>query len=106
MVIIPIATPALADPNTLPTTVGIVEKNPPFAAPLIITNTARGARLIETGHIVSMLTAPRHREMNSVLRGPSASLARPKNKRPAAEARLKPATRAAPVLEERCRDVL
>ena len=44
--------------------------------------------------------------MNSVFRGPRASAAMPELRRPAAEERLKPASRAAPVLEDRPREAL
>ena len=44
--------------------------------------------------------------MKSVFRGPKASAARPELRRPTPEEMLKPATRAAPVLDERPREAL
>lgn len=104
--IIPIATDTLCEPNTVPTTVGIVAKKPPLAAPLIMTKTTSGPSESETGQITNMLTVVRKRPMKSVFRGPKASAAMPELRRPTAEERLKPATRAAPVLEERSREAL
>jgi hypothetical protein len=69
----PIATPTLAEPNTLPTTVGIVEKKPPFPAPLMITNAMRGARVLDTGHNASILIALSSSEMRRVFSGPKRS---------------------------------
>ena len=92
----PIATPTLLLPKTLITTVGIVLKNPPFAAPLITTNAIRGPREVETGQITSILTALRARAMKSVLTGPIQSHRNPQMSLPTAEEKLKPATRPAP----------
>jgi hypothetical protein len=71
------ATETLAEPNMLPTTVGMVEKNPPFAAPLMMTNATRGATVLDTGHSTSMLNAPRRSDRKSVLSGPSRSPRKP-----------------------------
>jgi len=103
--IMPIATDTLADPNTLPTTVGMVEKKPPFPMPLIIAKAMSGASEFETGHRTSMLTALRKREKNRVLSGPAKSLKRPQQRRPMADEKLNAATRPAVVLEERWREL-
>lgn len=95
----PIATDTLAEPKTFPTTVGIVEKNPPFAAPLMMTKIARGARVVEAGQRASILTAVSISEMNSVLSAPILSQSSPQTIRPTAEQRLNPARRPAPVLD-------
>ncbi|KAK7725066.1 hypothetical protein SLS57_003979 [Botryosphaeria dothidea] len=92
-----IATATRADPNTLPTTVGIVEKKPPFAAPLITTNTASGATAVDSGQRASMLKAVNMNEMKRVFSGPTTSLMSPHAMRPNALAKLKPATSPAPV---------
>jgi hypothetical protein len=98
--IIPIAVGTLADPKTFPTTVGIVAKKPPFAAPLMTTKRARGARVVDDGHRASILTAVSTREMKRVLRGPNLSQRRPQMIRPIADEKLKPASNPAPVLED------
>lgn len=102
----PIATDTLCDPNTVPTTVGIVAKNAPLAAPFIMTKTTNGPSEPERGQITNMLRVVRNRPMKSVFRGPKASAARPDVSRPTAEEMLKPATRPAPALEERPREAL
>ena len=104
--IIPIATETLAEPKTLPTTVGIVEKNPPFAAPLMMTKAIRGATVLDTGHNTSMLNALKRRDRKSVLSGPTRSPRNPNPSLPRAEEKLKPATKPAPVLVERPSDAL
>lgn len=98
--IMAMATAIRADPNTLLTTVGMVEKKPPLAAPLMTTKTARGAIDSETGHTASMLMAVRANDTNSVLSGPIMSARNPHPTRPRALAKLKPATSPAPVLED------
>lgn len=90
------ATLTRADPNTFPTTVGMVEKNPPFDMPLMMTNATSGPIELETGHRTSMLTALRRREMKSVFSGPSVSLQYPHMSRPSAEEKLNAATTPAP----------
>jgi len=102
--IILIATATLALPNTLPTTVGIVEKNPPLETPFTTTNNARGPNVVDPGQIANILTAVNAKERNSVLSAPNRSQRRPQQIRPMAEARLKPATRPAPTLDENPRD--
>lgn len=83
----------------------MVAKNPPFAMPLMITKTISGAREIETGQRTSMLNAVSKRERNSVFRGPSLSLLKPQRSRPNADEKLKAATRPAPALELRRREL-
>jgi hypothetical protein len=95
----PIATVNRAEPKQLPTTVGIVEKNPPFAIPLTTLNTASGARVVDTGQTASILTAAKLRERNRALRGPILSHKIPLKILPIADAKLKPANRPAPVAE-------
>ena len=104
LTIIPIATPTLLDPNTLPTTVGIVLKNPPFAAPLIITNAISGPKLLLTGHRTNILNALKSSAMNNVLTGPIKSDRNPHANRPTAEEKLNPATKPAPAEGERPRE--
>lgn len=106
MTIIPIATLTLALPNTVPTTVGIVAKNPPFAAPLIITKATNGPKEFETGHITNILAALSKRETNKVFNGPNLSAARPHISLPTADEKLKPATRPAPALDVRPNELL
>lgn len=91
------ATDTRCEPKTLLTTVGIVEKKPPFAAPLTMTKNASGARPVETGQMANMLTALTSRHMSRVLSAPSLSQSRPHKTRPTAEEKLKPASRPAPV---------
>lgn len=102
----PIATETLAEPKTLPTTVGMVEKNPPFAAPFITTNAIKGANVLDAGHNTSILVALRRSDKKSVLSGPSTSLMDPNPSRPTADEKLNPATKPAPVLAERPKEVL
>jgi len=94
--IMPIATPTLRLPNTDPTTVGMVLKKPPLAAPLIMANAINGPRVLDTGHMTNMLIALSIKEMNNVLTGPIQSDISPQPKRPTAEEKLNPATRPAP----------
>ena len=70
MTTIPIATDTRADPNTLPTTVGIVAKKPPFAMPLIITKTISGPKEVETGQRTNALKALSNRDEKTVVNGP------------------------------------
>lgn len=96
----------LALPKMLLTAVGMVEKKAPFAAPLIATNTTSGASVVDAGHTASMVTAVMTSDAMSVLREPSLSHAMPEAMRPNADARLKPATRLAPTLEGKPRDLV
>ena len=101
-----IATATLALPKQLLTAVGIVEKNAPLAAPLMMTKTMSGASVVDCGHTAMLVSAVRMRDAKTVLREPSLSLMTPEPIRPKADARLKPATRPAPVLEEKPRDLV
>jgi hypothetical protein len=69
-----IATATLALPKQLLTAVGIVEKNAPFAAPLMITNTISGASVVDCGHTAIFVNAVRMRDAKTVLSEPSLSL--------------------------------
>jgi hypothetical protein len=100
------ATLTLLDPNTLPTTVGIVEKKPPFAAPLIITNRINGPSEFDTGQIANILNALKNKDRSRVFTGPIKSQRKPQHRRPTAEEKLKPATSPAPAEGERPRDAL
>lgn len=95
----PIATVTRAEPKQLPTTVGIVEKNPPFAIPLTTLNTASGARVVDTGQTASVLTAARVSARNRALRGPILSHKIPLTILPIADEKLKPANNPAPAAE-------
>ncbi|KAK5637065.1 hypothetical protein RRF57_012777 [Xylaria bambusicola] len=99
--IIPIATVTRADPKQFPTTVGIVEKNPPFAIPFTTLKTVSGARDVDTGQTASMLMAARLSARKRALRGPILSHRIPLKILPTADAKLKPANRPAPVAELR-----
>lgn len=103
--IIPIATPTRRLPNTLPTTVGIVLKNPPFAIPFITTNAISGPNVLDTGQMTSILMALMSNAMKRVLTGPMKSDKNPHARRPTAEEKLNPATRPAPVEGERPSEV-
>jgi hypothetical protein len=103
--IIPMAIETRADPKTLPTTVGIVEKKPPFDMPFMMTKTTIGASVVEIGHRASMLNAVRESDMKSTFSAPNLSQRIPQQMRPTAEAKLNPATRPAPVLDERPMDL-
>lgn len=74
-----------------------MEKKPPFAAPLTITNTAKGAIVSDTGQMANMLMALMRRQKNSVLSAPSLSQRRPQRTLPTADEKLKPAKSPAPV---------
>lgn len=101
-----IATATLALPKTFPTTVGIVEKKPPFDMPLMRTKTISGPMVVDAGHMASMLMAVNRTDTNSVLSDPIRSHAKPDTIRPTAEARLKPATRPAPAVDEKPRELV
>jgi hypothetical protein len=102
----PIATLTLLEPNKLPTTVGMVEKNPPLAAPLMITKRIRGPSEFDTGQMASILKALSNKERSRVLTGPMKSHSNPQQSRPTAEEKLNPATRPAPADGERPREAL
>lgn len=96
----PMATDTLAEPKTFPTTVGIVEKKPPFPTPLTMTKTANGASVVEAGHSASILTALMIKDRKRVFSAPIRSQSRPHKIRPTADEKLKPASRPAPVLDD------
>ena len=96
-----IAIETLALPKTLLTTVGIVEKKPPLAAPLMRTKMMSGPRECDAGQIASMLMPVKISDTMRVLTAPIRSQAKPHMIRPTADARVKPATSPAPVLEDR-----
>lgn len=98
--IIPMATDTRCEPKTLPTTVGMVEKNPPFAIPLKMTKIAKDASDLEIGHITNMVMAFNNRQKNRVFKAPNRSQKRPHKARPIAEEKLNPANRPAPVADE------
>ena len=83
--IIPIATETLCEPNSLPTTVGIVAKKPPFEAPLMITNNTIGPSECVIGHMTKMLRVVKKSTMRRVFSGPSTSPAMPAVRRPIAD---------------------
>ena len=99
-------TATLILPKTLLTTVGIVEKKAPLAAPLITTKTISGASVVDAGQTASMVMAVKLNDTSSVLSEPSLSHAMPDPIRPNAEARLKPATRLAPTPGENPMDLV
>lgn len=93
-----ITTATLALPNTLLTTVGIVEKNAPLAAPLMITNTIMDVSVVLVGHIARFVIEVRTRLATMVFRDPSLSDMTPLAMRPTADASENPATSPAPTL--------
>ena len=68
---------------------------------MIITNTMSEASEFDIGHNAVILIPHRSSERNSVFSGPRISQRNPQAILPTAEEKLKPATRPAPVLEER-----
>lgn len=83
-----------------------MEKKPPLATPLIITNIAKEARDVEFGQITNIVKAFNARQIKSVLSAPIRSQNRPHITRPIAEEKLKPARRPAPVDDDRPTDLL
>jgi hypothetical protein len=77
----------------------MVAKKPPFAMPLMITKAIKGPIELDTGQSTNTLTALRSRETVTVFKAPILSQLRPQTRRPIADAKLKAATRPAPVLE-------
>lgn len=77
----------------------MVEKNPPFAIPLIMTKTTSGPIDVDTGQRTSMLTALSRRDIKRVFSGPRASQHMPQPNRPIADEKLNAATRPAPTLD-------
>lgn len=102
----PMATDTLCEPNTLPTTVGIDEKKPPFAAPLTTTKNARGPRPVDAGQTANRVMALMNRQKKRVFREPNLSQSRPLRTLPTADDMLKPAKSPAPVEVERPMDAL
>lgn len=102
---IPMVTGILAEPNILPTTVGMVEKKPPTKMPLAITKAAVTPSVVEKGHITHMLNPSSMSVINKTLSAPNLSLRMPDTMRPTADAKLNPAVSPAPVLEDRLIDV-
>ena len=97
----PIAVETLAEPKTFPTTVGIVEKKPPFEMPFKITKAIKGPKLVEAGHKASMLSPVIMSDISKVLRAPSLSHNMPQPIRPTADEKLNPATSPAPVPDDK-----
>ena len=96
----PMATATRADPKTFPTTVGMVAKKPPLAAPLITAKAASGASVVDAGHMARMLKAVSSRDNMRALSGPTVSERNPHRIRPTADEKLKPARIDAPVLDD------
>lgn len=101
-----IATATLALPKTLLMAVGIVEKKAPFAAPFIMTKAISGPSVVDVGQIANMVTAVKTRDARTVLMEPTLSDAKPDIIRPAADDRLKPATKPAPAFVEKPSDLM
>jgi len=101
-----IAAKTLLLAESLPTTVGIVLKKQPLAAPLMNTKTISGAKQLDTRHTTSMLTTLIMSEMKRVLTGPMQSKRRPQQSLLMADEKLKPATRPALAEAERPRELL
>lgn len=99
--IILIAVATRAEPNTLPTTVGMVAKKAPLAIPLMTAKAARDASPVDAGHRASILSAVRASEMNKALRGPMTSHSAPLRILPMAEEKLNPAKSPAPEADDR-----
>lgn len=93
-----IAMATLALPNTLLIAVGMVEKKAPLAAPLMTTKAMSGPSSVEVGHIARKVMAVKTKDTRTVLIEPTLSEAKPERMRPAAEDKLKPATKPAPTL--------
>jgi hypothetical protein len=62
-----------ADPNKLPTTVGMDEKNPPLVRPFITANAAKGARVVDAGHSAIIVNEFISKKAARVLIGPKMS---------------------------------
>jgi hypothetical protein len=86
-------------PKTLPITVGIVEKKPPFAMPFKMTNGISGANVVEKGQITKLLSPVKTNDRKSTFIAPIRSQRRPQQILPSADAKLKPATNPAPTLD-------
>lgn len=98
--IVPIATAARTLPNTVDTTVGIMAKNPPLPMPLMTTKAIRGPNEDDIGHRQSIPNVLTISVANKEFSRPILSPPKPQAMRPTADAKLKPATGAAPVYGE------
>lgn len=98
--IVPIPTATRTLPNTVDTTVGIMTKNPRLPIPLMTTKAIRRPNEDDTGHRQSIPNALTISVANKEFSGPILSPPKPQTMRPTADAKLKPATRAAPVYGE------
>lgn len=96
----------LALPNTLLIAVGMVEKKAPLAAPLMMTKAMSGPSSVEVGQIASIVIAVKTNDTRTVLIEPTLSDAKPERMRPAAEDKLKPATKPAPTFGEKPSDLV
>lgn len=101
--IIPITTLTRWLPKMLVATVGVQEKNPPFEMPFKTQKMANGASVCDTGQMASILKADNSSEANKTFTGPNLSQQKPHRIRPMAEEKVNPATRPAPVLDEKPR---
>ncbi|KAI7645796.1 hypothetical protein KC319_g11942 [Hortaea werneckii] len=101
----PIATAAFSGPTIVAIAVGIVVKKLPLATPFKMLNTVSKASESEKGQIASMLSAFSAITRKNVLIPPNLSHAGPDSSRPTAVHALKPATKPAPVPEEKPNDV-
>jgi hypothetical protein len=97
----PIVTLIFAEPKIWPTTVGIIEKNPPTATPATSTKRTRTPRVLAKGQTKNMVTPSNDMDIKATFSEPILSLRNPDEMRPTAEAALKAATSPAPVLEDR-----
>lgn len=82
----------------------MVEKKAPLAAPFMITKAMSGPSSVEVGQIASMVMAVKTNDTRIVFIEPTLSEAKPERMRPAAEDKLKPATKPAPTLGEKPSD--
>jgi hypothetical protein len=97
----PIVTLIFAEPKMWPTTVGIIEKNPPTATPAMSTKTMSTPRELAKGQMRNMVVPSSDMDIKATFREPILSLRNPEEIRPTAEAALNAATSPAPVLEDR-----
>jgi len=96
----PMVTLMFAEPKMWPTTVGIIEKNPPTATPATSTKRISTPRVLAKGQMRNMVVPSSDMDIKATFREPILSLRNPDEMRPTAEAALKAATSPAPVLEE------
>lgn len=93
-----------AEPKMCPTTVGIIEKNPPTAKPATSTKRIRTPRVLANGQTRNIVTPSNDIDIKATFNEPILSLRNPDEMRPTAEAALNAATSPAPVLEDRPMD--